>query len=45
VIAFFVALIFFGCNAALRQGSASLHLLSMAIGLTALAVLFGEAEE
>jgi hypothetical protein len=45
VIAFFVALIFFGCYAALGPASASLHLLSMAIGLTALAVLVGKAEE
>ena len=45
VIVFFVAVIFFGCNASLEPGSVSLHLLSLAIGLTALAVLLGEAEE
>ena len=45
VILFFVALIFFGCNAVLDPASTSLHYLSMAIGLTALGVLFGTTEE
>jgi hypothetical protein len=45
VIVFFVALIFFGCNAVLEPASTSLHLLSMAIGLTALGVLFETTEE
>jgi hypothetical protein len=44
-VAFFVALIFLGCRAAFEPASASLHLLSAAIGLTALALLFGKAEE
>ena len=41
VITFFLALIFFGGFATFGSAGASLHLYSLAVGLTALAVILG----